>query len=185
MAGARPQRLSWLQGQKHVQAQKFAGIRRLVVKYERRLPLIRHGVVESAIAIYIRHRDPSSHHGFPEPYLVGDVLEPAAPVAHEKRLRVVAADIVSRLEARPETRVGHKLVVSGAKRLQFRPAVDLALDETGRLDGLRKAVIVEIRQAGVPSPSASGQPQRLARLHVGGKTVPHALHLARTEPKEM
>src|SRR5712692_2366717 len=99
------------------------------MKYKRRLPLIRYGVVQPAIAIHIRHGDPSTHHRLPNPDLVGDVLEPAAPVAHEKRLGVVPADIVPGLEARPETRIGHELVVGGAERLQFRPAVDLALEE--------------------------------------------------------
>src|SRR5262249_18016007 len=140
------------------------------------------GVIEPAISIHIRDRDPASHHRFPEPDLISDVLEPAAAVAHEKRLRVVAADVVSGLEARPETRVGHELVVGRAERLQFRPAADLPLDETGGLDGLGKAVVIEIREARIPSPPTARQAEGLARLRVRSKTVPHTFHLARAEP---
>ena len=77
------------------------------MKYEGWLPLIRYSVIEAAISIHIGDCDPTAHHRISEADLIGKVLEPAAAVAHEKRLGIVTAEIVSGAETRPEIRIGH------------------------------------------------------------------------------
>ena len=67
----------------------------------------------------------------------------------------MAAEIGAGLEVGPEPRIMDDAIVAGAEGLQFRPAIDLALDEADGLDGFQHTVIIEISQPAVPAPAAA------------------------------
>src|SRR6185369_1459472 len=79
----------------------------------------------------------------------------------------------------------HDAVVAGAERLQLRPTIDLALNESDGLNRLQHASIVEISEAAIPTPTAARKTKLLARLHVRGEAVFHVLKVAGALPEEM
>src|ERR1700749_3671881 len=97
----------------------------------------------------------------------------------------VAAQVVARLEARPDAQVALQLVVAHGDLLQFGPAVDVAFDEAGRLNRLRDAVVVEVSEPRVPAPAASREAELFAALDEWRDALLHQLDLARVDPDEM
>src|SRR5207249_4524120 len=97
----------------------------------------------------------------------------------------VAAEVGAGLEAGPQTRVMHDVIVAGAEGLQLGPTVDVTPDETDGLNRLKHAFVVEIGKAAIPAPAAAGEAEFFARLHIRRDAVFHLVEIARALPEEM
>ena len=110
-----------------------------------------------------------------------------APIgaAHEERIPIVSAQIGAGPEAGPEARIVDDLVVAGAERLQFGPAIDFPFDKPAGLHGFEHAVVVEISQARFPGETAAGQAELFAAMNVRGDSFLHFADLAGAQPEKV
>src|SRR5438477_6399305 len=79
----------------------------------------------------------------------------------------------------------HDLIIAGAERLQFRPAIDLPFDEAAALNRFEHAIIVEIGQAAVPSPAAAGEAELFAGVIIGRNVLLHYFRMSCRKPEEV
>ena len=102
---------------------------------------------------HVRCRDPAAERRLVEGKLCGDVVKTPVRPTHEERIVTVAADVIAGLKHRPTTRVAKQLIVADNNLVQFGPTVDVAFHETGRLQRLEHAVVVEIAELVTPIPN--------------------------------
>src|SRR5260370_11644545 len=119
------------------------------------LPLVSYDEVKRAIAIHISHRDSPADVRFVKSNVTCKIVVTSALCADEEWVVLMSAKIITRLKAWPTARLMQKTVIPHCQLLQFRPAVDVALHEPCRLDGLGHTVIVEVGQFCLPCPSAT------------------------------
>src|SRR5215470_3884432 len=88
--------------QPQMKAQEGAGVGSGVAEEERRLPLVGHREVESAIAIDVRQRDAARHHRGAQSQLVREIVETAVRSPHKEAVVIAATEVGSRSKVRPE-----------------------------------------------------------------------------------
>src|SRR5690349_9536101 len=98
---------------------------------------------------------------------------------------VTATDVITVLQAGPTTRISQQLIVADYDLVQFGPTIDAAFEETRRLQRLEHAVVVEISEPRVPTPTAPRKTKRLAAIDVGRDAFLHQLGVAGADEDEM
>ena len=96
---------SWVERLQEMEAQKRADIGTLIVVERRDAPHIRHGEVQSPIAINIGDSNTSTHLGLVEPELWSNVIVPAILGSHIERVVFVTTDVGTWLQDRIVPRI--------------------------------------------------------------------------------
>ena len=77
------------------------------------------------------------------------------------------------------------LVIAGAQGLEFRPAIDFALNKSARLNRFQHAIVVKISETRIPGKAATGKSQLFTVLNVGSNTAFHLVESASALPEKM
>src|SRR6185503_9008478 len=125
--GADGGRAVWMN---QAQSKERAGIRRLVFEKVRWSPLVCCHEIQPAIVIDVSDGDSARQQWFGQTQLCGNIVVLPVRTTDEKRIAIMPAEVCAQLKRGPEARIVDDLIVAGAERLQFRPAIDLSFDKS-------------------------------------------------------
>ena len=173
-----------MQGDKRVLARLQSA---LIVKKDRRFPLIRCHEVLPPIPVDIRDGQSSCVPWFSHAERFVDIYKTTVRTgSHIEWIGIVTAEVrIGWTELGPHRWVADESIVGRPERVQFRPSVDCAFDETGRLDRFHGSVVIEICESAIPSPASTHQPQIATLLAVGSNALLKLLRLSCADKDEM